>query len=61
MRPLRGYVNVEAGARWLATLTVPTSASRVAFIDIERRGDLRDDYRGREEKARFSLPIDEGG
>jgi hypothetical protein len=54
-----GTINVTADARWLATLTVPISDSRVAFVHVERHGALPAGYRGNEESAHFSLPIDE--
>ena len=54
-----GSVSVTAGARWTATLTVPVGRDHVAFLELERRGDLPLGYRGSEERAAFSFPAGE--
>lgn len=54
-----GSVAVTAGARWIATLTVPVGREHVAFVELERRGDLPLGYRGSEERAAFSFPSGE--
>lgn len=54
-----GSFAVAADARWLATLTVPISSGRVAFLHLARRGALPADYLGGEEDVAFSVPLDE--
>lgn len=51
-----GSVAVTDDARWIATLTVPIPDRNAAFVELERRGDLPEGYRGSEEVAYFSLP-----
>jgi hypothetical protein len=58
-RRVLGSVDLSVDARWLATLTVPAPDGDVAFIEIERRGDLPQGYRGSGERADLSLPINE--
>jgi hypothetical protein len=53
-----GSVGVTADTCWRATLTVPIT-DRVAFICLERSGPLPTGYRGSEESAFFSLPVEE--
>jgi hypothetical protein len=54
-----GSVSVSENARWTATLTVPIPERNVAFVEFERRGALPAGYRGSEEYAHLSLPLDE--
>jgi hypothetical protein len=54
-----GSISIEAGARWTATLTVPIPPRSIAFLQLERRGDLPAGYLGAEESALLSLPIGE--
>ena len=53
-----GSIPVSADAHWNATLTVPMTGD-VAFVDLERRGELPRDYRGGEERAQLALPVRE--
>jgi hypothetical protein len=53
-----GTLALTANARWTATLTVPITG-RVAFLALERRGELPPDYRGGEESANLALPVAE--
>jgi hypothetical protein len=54
-----GSVSVGEGARWTAALTVPIPPRAVAFLEVERRGELPAGYLGAEERAFLSLPIGE--
>jgi len=53
-----GSIPVSADAHWNATLTVPMTGD-VAFVDLERRGELPRGYRGGEERAHLALPVRE--
>ena len=50
-----GSIPVSPDAHWNATLTVPMTGG-VAFVDLERRGELPAGYRGGEERAQLALP-----
>lgn len=54
-------LRVSRDARWTATITVPIPPRAVAFIEVERRGELPAGYRGAEERALLSVPIAETG
>jgi hypothetical protein len=54
-----GSIPVAPDARWTATLTVPIPPRSIAFLQLERRGDLPAGYLGAEESALLSLPIGE--
>jgi hypothetical protein len=54
-----GSVPVGIDARWTATLTVPVPPRDIAFLQVERRGELPAGYRGAEESVLLSLPIGE--
>jgi hypothetical protein len=54
-----GSISVGARARWQGELTVPMHNRGVLFLQIDRDGELPDGYRGAEEWAFFSMPIDE--
>jgi hypothetical protein len=54
-----GSLPVGLDARWTATLTVPIPLRDIAFLQVERRGELPARYRGAEESALLSLPIGE--
>jgi len=54
-----GSIEVAAGARWMATLTVPIPDDGVAFLHLERSGAAPLGYRGGEERADFSAPVAE--
>ena len=54
-----GSVSVAEDARWSGTLTVPTPRRGVMFVHFEREGILPAGYRGGEERAFFSAPVDE--
>lgn len=54
-----GSISVGQDARWTATLTVPMPPRAVAFVEVERRGELPAGYHGAEERAFLSLPIGE--
>ena len=53
-----GSIPISADAHWTATLTVPMTGD-VAFVDLERRGELPPNYRGGEEHAHLALPVRE--
>jgi hypothetical protein len=53
-----GSIPVAPDARWDATLTVPISG-QVAFLQLERRGELPPNYRGGEESVTLALPLTE--
>lgn len=54
-----GSLPVPPGAHWTATLTVPIPPRDIAFLQLERRGELPAGYLGAEESALLSLPIGE--
>jgi hypothetical protein len=54
-----GSIPVAPGAHWTVTLTVPIPPRDIAFLQLERRGELPAGYLGAEESALLSLPIGE--
>jgi hypothetical protein len=54
-----GSISVGDRARWQGELTVPMHNSGVLFVQLDRDGELPDGYRGSEERAFFSMPVDE--
>jgi hypothetical protein len=56
-----GSIPVTPVARWTATLTVPIPPRDVAFLEVEREGELPEGYRGAEERALLSVPVAEAG
>jgi hypothetical protein len=58
-RSATGSAVVSADARWTVTVSVPLPVADAVFVHIERRGPLPKGYRGAEENAGFSVPVQE--
>ena len=58
-RTSTGAIYLTSHAAWKATLSVPLPDADAVFLRVERTGPLPDQYRGAEESAVLSIPVDE--